>query len=64
MGGAGNGRLYGNQGFNVLRGGEGNDIFGIGGFGTSCLVGGDDAYHLRSMGQVITEEVNAGRDTI
>ncbi|MGC3974744.1 MAG: calcium-binding protein [Nitrospira sp.] len=25
---------------------------------------GDDAYHLRSMGQVIIEEVNAGRDTI
>ena len=64
-GGAGNDRLYGNEGFNLLRGGEGNDILESAGVGDQLFGGaGDDQYHLRSMGQVIIEEVNAGRDTV
>lgn len=64
-GGAGNDRLYGNEGYNVLRGGEGNDSLDSAGVGDQLLGGaGDDMYHLRSMGQIITEEANAGRDTI
>ncbi len=64
-GGAGNDRLYGNEGYNVLRGGEGNDILDSAGSGDQLFGGaGDDAYHLRSMSQVITEDVNAGRDTV
>ena len=64
-GGAGNDRLYGNEGYNVLRGGEGNDSLESAGIADQLFGGaGDDAYHLRSMGHVITEDVNAGRDTI
>lgn len=64
-GGAGNDRLYGGTGGNILHGGEGNDLLGSTGLGDQLFGGaGDDEYHLRSMGQVVTEEVNAGRDTI
>jgi len=65
-GGAGNDRLYGNEGHNLLRGGEGNDILHAGGPGDQLSGGaGDDAYHLWSMnGHVITEETNAGQDTV
>ncbi len=64
-GGDGNDRLYGNEGHNVLRGGEGNDVLDSAGLGDQLFGGaGDDAYHLRSMGQIITEEANAGRDTV
>lgn len=64
-GGAGNDRLYGGAGYNVLHGGDGNDLLDSTGLGDQLFGGaGNDEYHLRSMGQVITEEVNAGRDTI
>ncbi len=64
-GGPGNDRLYGNAGQNVLRGGAGNDLLDSAGVGDLLFGGaGDDAYHLRTLGQVITEEVNEGLDTI
>lgn len=65
-GGDGNDRLYGNEGNNLLRGGEGNDILDSAGLGDQLFGGaGDDAYHLRSIGdQVITEDTSAGQDTV
>ncbi len=64
-GGAGNDRLYGNTGFNVLRGGDGNDSLDSASVADRLFGGaGDDAYHLRTLGQVITEEGNEGLDTI
>ncbi|MBS0162474.1 MAG: hypothetical protein JSR64_06570 [Nitrospira sp.] len=64
-GGDGNDRLYGNEGFNVLRGGEGNDVLDSAGLGDQLFGGtGDDAYHLRATGQIITEAMDAGRDTV
>ena len=64
-GGTGNDRLYGGEGRNVLRGGEGNDSLESAGVGDLLFGGaGDDEYHLRSGVHTITEDANAGKDTI
>ena len=73
-GGAGNDRLFGDIGSDSLSGGTGNDTLdgGIGrdtlngGAGDDVMAGGagDDTYVLDTLGDVVTEALNAGHDTI
>ncbi|MFO0054042.1 MAG: lectin-like protein, partial [Dolichospermum sp.] len=64
-GGGGNDSLNGGGGNDSLNGGAGNDTLD-GGAGTDTLVGGigDDIYVVDSTTDTITENANAGTDTI
>ena len=64
-GGGGNDSLNGGGGNDTLDGGAGNDTLD-GGAGTDTLVGGigDDIYVVDSTTDTITENANAGTDTI
>lgn len=57
--------LTGNAAANILTGGDGNDTLN-GGSGSDTLVGGvgNDIYVVESIGDVITEAVNEGTDTV
>lgn len=64
-GGAGNDRLYGGTGANVLYGGVGNDLLESNGAGDQLFGGtGDDIYRLFSGLPTVSEDANAGIDTI
>jgi Ca2+-binding RTX toxin-like protein len=60
-----NNRLTGNAGDNILRGLEGNDILD-GGLGGDELIGGegDDTYIIDNALDLITEDPNAGIDSV
>ena len=64
-GNAGNNVILGNNGVNTLSGGDGNDIID-GGLGTDTMIGGtgDDTYIVESSGDIVTEALNAGNDTV
>ncbi|MBE9220315.1 LamG-like jellyroll fold domain-containing protein, partial [Dolichospermum flos-aquae] len=64
-GNAGNNVITGNSGNNTLNGGDGNDTLN-GGAGTDTLIGGtgNDVYIVDSTTDTITEQANAGTDTI
>lgn len=61
----GNDTLNGNGGNDTLSGGAGNDLL-TGGTGSDTLQGGqgDDAYVIENAGDVITELLNEGKDTV
>ena len=74
FGKAGNDTLNGNEDNDLLDGGVGNDVLN-GGFGNDSLVGrtgddtmsggpGNDNYYVDSLGDVVTEFVGAGTDTV
>jgi serralysin len=65
FGGAGVDKLFGGSGADSLRGGLGNDSLD-GGSGTDNLDGGDgnDRYVVDNAGDVVTETLNAGIDTV
>ena len=62
---AGNDTLYGWAGNDTLYGGTGNDILD-GGTGYDRMQGGagNDIYYVDNAGDVVTESVNAGMDTV
>ena len=64
-GGAGNDQLFGLAGNDTLQGGAGNDLLD-GGAGTDTLQGvtGNDTYVVDVAGDVVTENVNEGVDTV
>jgi Ca2+-binding RTX toxin-like protein len=64
-GNAGNNVITGNSGNNSLNGGDGNDTLN-GGAATDTLIGGNgnDVYIVDSTADTITEQANAGTDTI
>ncbi len=57
--------LTGNSANNILNGGAGNDTLN-GGAGADTLVGGtgNDLYIVDTLGDVVTEALNAGTDTV
>jgi Ca2+-binding RTX toxin-like protein len=57
--------LLGNGANNTLTGGAGNDMFD-GGAGNDTMVGGtgNDTYVVTAVGDVVTENVNEGTDTV
>ncbi len=57
--------LIGNSGNNTLTGGAGNDRLD-GGLGNDTMVGGtgDDTYVVNQVGDVVTESLNQGTDTV
>lgn len=57
--------IIGNAAANVISGGAGNDVLD-GGTGADKLIGGtgDDTYVIDDLGDKITEDANAGTDTI
>ncbi|PLK71511.1 furin, partial [Rhizobium sp. TH135] len=64
-GGAGNDRLYGGLGNDSLVGGIGNDLLdGEGGADTMAGGVGNDSYYVDNMGDLVTELVSAGTDTV
>ncbi|HEY6093367.1 MAG TPA: VCBS domain-containing protein [Gallionellaceae bacterium] len=64
-GGFGNDTLYGGGGADVLDGGAGNDMLD-GGAGADVMTGGtgDDVYVVDRISDAVTEELNAGTDTV
>ncbi len=64
-GGDGNDVLYGDNGNDTLIGGNGNDTLD-GGKGNDSMFGGtgDDTYIVDSTGDVVTENLNEGTDTV
>ncbi len=64
-GGAGNDTLDGGAGADTLIGGSGNDTLD-GGAGADTLIGGsgDDTYVVDDAGDVVTENLNEGNDTV
>ncbi|MGM3305459.1 FG-GAP-like repeat-containing protein [Anabaena sp. WFMT] len=64
-GGDGNDNLKGGDGDDTLIGGLGNDNLN-GGIGADSLTGGDgnDSYTVDDLGDTVTENVNAGIDTV
>jgi serralysin len=65
QGGAGNDTLNGGAGNDFLYGGTGNDVLD-GGTGADKLIGGtgNDTYIVDNVGDTVTEDANAGIDTI
>ena len=64
-GGSGNDSLTGDAGVNVLTGGAGNDTLD-GGAGADTMVGGtgNDTYVIDNAGDVVTESLNEGTDSV
>ncbi len=64
-GNAGNNIILGNSGANILNGDAGNDTLD-GGLGADTMAGGagDDTYIVESSGDVVTEALNAGTDSV
>ena len=64
-GGTGNDSLTGNASANTLTGGAGDDTLN-GGMGADTMVGGigNDTYVVDNVGDVVTEALNAGTDTV
>lgn len=73
-GGSGNDSLYGGDGNDSLTGGFGNDFIDGGG-GNDTLIGwvgvdtmigglGNDIYFVENTGDIVTENLNAGTDTV
>ncbi|MDX1253070.1 MAG: S8 family serine peptidase, partial [Gammaproteobacteria bacterium] len=58
-------RLMGNSANNQLVGGDGDDVL-IGGLGADSMSGGagNDTYSVENAGDVVTENVNEGLDTV
>ncbi|WP_347911153.1 peroxidase family protein [Pseudomonas grandcourensis] len=65
FGGSGSFRAIGNALANTLVGGAGNDVI-IGGAGADTMVGGagNDVYEVTNLGDVVTELVGGGIDTV
>lgn len=65
QGGAGNDVMNGGAGNNIFQGGAGDDVLN-GGSGANQLIGesGNDTYIVDNSGDRITEELNAGIDTV
>ncbi|MFM6731750.1 MAG: FG-GAP-like repeat-containing protein, partial [Microcystis panniformis] len=57
--------LTGNSGNNILTGNEGNDILN-GAAGTDTMIGGlgNDTYTVDNTGDIVTENLNEGTDTV
>jgi Ca2+-binding RTX toxin-like protein len=57
--------LTGNSASNILSGGAGNDTLN-GGAGADTLIGGtgNDIYMVDNLGDIVTEALNAGTDTV
>jgi Ca2+-binding RTX toxin-like protein len=64
-GGSGDDTLYGEDGDDTLDGGDGNDILD-GGPGVDTLMGGlgNNIYVLDNIGDIVTEALNEGNDTV
>jgi Ca2+-binding RTX toxin-like protein len=64
-GNSGNNSITGNSAVNTLTGGAGNDILD-GGAGADTLIGGtgDDTYYVDDAGDIVTELVGEGSDTL
>ena len=64
-GGAGNDLLYGGAGSDTLYGGEGDDML-AGDQGNDWMVGGggNDTFVVNSAGDVVSESIGEGRDTV
>ncbi len=64
-GDAGNDQLYGRNGHDTLQGGDGNDLM-IGNLGDDDMIGGDgdDLYYVGQAGDVVTENLGEGFDTV
>ena len=62
---SGNDNIRGNGGNDILKGSTGNDTLD-GGVGADIMLGGlgDDTYTVDSTGDVVTEGVNSGIDTV